>query len=322
MLLHLNLLAFTHNKLLVVLDGIYQIWNWNQTVFLLIHFRSACVKMGSWTAAPQSHADRQIQVYPGQLLKLPVVAAGQRDGITPAVVRAFFNGMSYKNVSFAPFQDAQNALNNCTELYYQVQSLATNHSGTLVLYADGPCSTDGKVLNISLEFLDCPPGFALNPSEGICECEPRLQKYTNRCNITERTLEGSGEFWVGYDNNFQGLILHPHCPFDYCISPNITLTLNDTDKQCENSRSGLLCGECKSGFSLVLGSSKCLQCSNVYILLLIPFALAGIALILLMLIFKLTVAAGTINSLIFYALLRSIVQSSSRPKKPTFWQCS
>jgi len=185
-----------------------------------------------------SESDRQMQVYPGQLLKLSVVATGQRDGIVPAVVRAFFNG-TYKNVSLAPFQDAQNVRNNCTELYYQAYSSATNNSATLILHTDGPCSTDGKVLSISLEFLDCPPGFALNPSEGICECEPRLQKYTTRCNITERTLERSGQFWVGY-NKFQGLILHSHCPFDYCMSTNINLTLNDTDKQCENSRSGLI----------------------------------------------------------------------------------
>jgi len=263
-----------------------------------------------------SESDRQMQVYPGQMLKLPVVATGQRDGITPAVVRAFFDG-TYKNISFAPFQDAQNVLNNCTELYYQVHSSATNKSGTLVLYADGPCSTDGKVLNISLEFLDCPPGFALNPSEGICECEPRLQMYTNRCNITERTLERSGDFWVGYDKNFQRLVLHPHCPFDYCISANISLTLNDTDKLCKNSRSGLLCGECKSGFSLALGSSKCLQCSNIYILLLIPFALAGIALVLLLFIFKLTVAAGTINGLIFYANIVAVNRSLFFPPNET-----
>ena len=40
---------------------------------------------------------------------------------------------------------------------------------------------------------------------------------------------------------------------------------------------------------------------NLHILLLIPFALAGIALVLLLLICKLTVAAGSINGLIFYS---------------------
>ena len=265
-----------------------------------------------------SELDRQMPVYPGQLLKLPVVATGQRDGIVPAVVRALFNA-THKNVSLAPFQDAQNVLNSCTELHYQVHSSTANISDTLVLYAEGPCSTDGKTLDISLEFLDCPPGFRLNPSEGTCECERRLQEYTTRCNITERTLERSGVFWVGYDNKSGGIILHSHCPFDYCISAHIhiNVTLDDTDKQCESNRSGLLCGECKSGFSLALGSSKCLECSNIWILLLIPFALAGIALVLLLFILKLTVAAGTINGLIFYANIVAINRSIFFPPNET-----
>jgi len=69
----------------------------------------------------------------------------------------------------------------------------------------------------------------------------------------------------------------------------------------QNNRLGLLCGQCKPGLSLALGNSKCIQCSNLYILLIIPFALVGIALVILLLIFKLTVAAGTINGLLFYA---------------------
>ena len=263
-----------------------------------------------------SESDRQMQVYPGQLLKLSVVATGQRDGIVPAIVQAFFKD-AHENVSFAPFQDIQNVLNKCTELYYQVYSSAANNSGTLVLYADGPCSTNGKLLDISLEILDCPHGFSLNPSVGICECEPRLQKYTTRCNITDRTLERSGDFWVGYDEHTRGLILHPHCPFDFCVSGHINVSLNDTDKQCNNNRSGLLCGDCKSGFSLALGSSKCLHCSNMNILLLIPFALAGIALVLLLLIFKLTVAAGTINGLIFYANIFAANRSVFFPHNET-----
>ena len=263
-----------------------------------------------------SKLDRHMQVYPGQLLKLPIVATGQRNGIVPAVVRAFFNG-THKNISLAPFQDTQDVPNICTELYYQVHSSSSNNSGTLVLYADGPCSTNGRLLEIPLEFRDCPRGFGLNPSQGICECESRLQEYTTRCNITERTLEHNGEFWVGYDDHSEGLILHPHCPFDYCRSAHINVTLNDTDKQCQNNRSGLLCGECKSGFSLALGSSKCLPCSNIYILLVIPFALAGIALVLLLFVFKLTVAAGTINGLILYANIVAVNRSIFFPNNET-----
>ena len=258
------------------------------------------------------------QVYPGELLHFPVVAAGQGNGIIPSVVAAFFSN-KHGNTSLAEFQGTQSVKKTCTELYYQVHTSDTNHSDTLILYADGPCSTSGKLLNISLQFLPCPPGFSLNSSERICGCEPRFKMYTTGCNITERTITREGEYWVGYENSSQALILHPHCPFDYCkpATDHTSFPLNNTDLQCANNRSGFLCGRCKPGLSLVLGSSKCLQCSNLHILLLIPFALAGIALVLLLLVFKLTVAAGTINGLIFYANVVTVNRAIFFPPNQT-----
>ena len=44
-----------------------------------------------------------------------------------------------------------------------------------------------------------------------------------------------------------------------------------------------------------------MQCSNIYILVFIPFALVGFALIIVMLKCNLTVSTGTLNGLIFYA---------------------
>jgi len=91
------------------------------------------------------------QVYPGELLHFPVVATGQRDGIVPAVIKASFsNKFKHGNTSLAQFQNIQEVKEKCTQLYYQVHSSATNHNETLVLYADGPCSVDGRLLNIPL----------------------------------------------------------------------------------------------------------------------------------------------------------------------------
>ena len=67
------------------------------------------------------------------------------------------------------------------------------------------------------------------------------------------------------------------------------------------NRSGLLCGACEKGYSLVLGTSHCKQCTNSYLALLIPFAVMGIALVFLLLVCKLTVATGTLSGLLFYA---------------------
>ena len=70
---------------------------------------------------------------------------------------------------------------------------------------------------------------------------------------------------------------------------------------CPSDRSGFLCKECQHGLSFVLGSSNCKKCSDTYLLLLIPFALAGIVLVVFILLFNIIVATGTIYGLIFYA---------------------
>ena len=55
------------------------------------------------------------------------------------------------------------------------------------------------------------------------------------------------------------------------------------------------------GHSLVLGGTRCKKCSNNYLALLIPFALAGVLLVILLFLLHVTVAAGTLHGLIFYA---------------------
>ena len=153
----------------------------------------------------------------------------------------------------------------------------------------------------------CLPGFNLENNSQSCVCDQIFQKYTNRCNITngsgQITRESNDRFWVGYDQS-QGLpIINLRCPFDFCVSHRVVFPLNSTqsDMQCAYNRSGLLCGACKEGYSLVLGTSRCKQCTNSHLALLIPFAVMGVALVFLLFICKLTVAIGILSGLLFYA---------------------
>ena len=113
------------------------------------------------------------------------------------------------------------------------------------------------------------------------------------------------------------LIIHPHCPLDYCTEGAIDfqLTDNGTDLQCTNQRSGIRCGACQSGHSLALGSSRCLpDCSNKYLALLLAFAVAGlIVLVAFLFLCRLTVAEGTLSGLIFYANVLAVNQSIFLP---------
>ena len=241
-------------------------------------------------------------VYPGGTLEVPVIALGQRNGTTTAVIQV----TDTSKTRLSSLEYSQNIDNSCNTLKYTIHSRAIDTTQEMTLYAQGPCSpTQTNTLTVTVHIPNCPPGFQLSMDHPICICAERLQHFTNTCLVDSTTVlrEHNVEFWVGYDsdNESRGLILHPNCPFDYCTSEETYLAVDDSDKQCNYNRSGLLCGRCSENLSLALGSSRCLQCSNSYLSLLAAFAFAGIALVLLLLVLRLTVAAGTINGLIVYA---------------------
>ena len=220
-------------------------------------------------------------VYPGEMFQVSVVAVGQRDGTVPSRVISTVEDTNPLDSQYW----LQQANNTCTTFNYSVFSLS--QSVAINLYPEGsPCSTSQDKLQIEVTLSqNCPPGFNISESAKSCVCEPRLSstQYTNSCNITngvgQITRHSGQQFWVGYDNQSDGVILHPRCPFDYCVNDEVAISLNNTDIQCAYYRSGLLCGACKEGYSLVLGTSHCKQCTNSHLALLIPFAVMGVALV-------------------------------------------
>ena len=249
-----------------------------------------------------SKSQINITAFPGETFAVHVVGVGQRNGIVPSLTKSSLNRSI---ATLDDLQDAQSAGTKCTPLQYRVFS--ENRVVVLQLYADGVCLEQGRPLSVNITILPCPIAFELSDTTKGCVCEKRLRRYTDKCNITTGMIEHTGEIWVG--RNDYGTILHPHCPFDYCRAHRIRFAMNETDLQCNYERRGLLCGDCQPGLSLVLGTSRCLHCGNVYLLLLIGFTIAGIALVILILACRLTVAVGTINGLIFYANIVSVNKS-------------
>ena len=107
------------------------------------------------------------------------------------------------------------------------------------------------------------------------------------------------------------------CSFDYCKPYSFYLNLSAPDSQCQFNRSGLLCGQCKEGLSTVIGSLDCKICSSIYLLLTLPFAIAGVALVLLLFYLNLTVSDGTINAFILYGNIISINSTMFFPDRHT-----
>ena len=252
-------------------------------------------------------------VYPGGTIQIPVTAYGQRHGTTYAVIENHTPPESQITVDNLLL----NVTKSCTVLSYtDVRTKAVDTTQVMTLTVKDACPSTERIassmptnqIRIHVSILQCPPGFQLLTQSG-CDCAKRLQRFTNKCNIGTQEIEHTGEFWVGYeqDNTSDGLILYPHCPFDYCTSSQkLYIAVNNSDEQCSSNRTGLLCGECSQSFSVVLGTNRCLRCSNNDLWLIVAFSFAGIALVLVLFVLRLTVAVGTINGLLFYANIFAI----------------
>ena len=262
-------------------------------------------------------------VYPGETFQASVVAFGQRDGTVPSTVMSIVSPGANLKAS----QYLQKANNTCTKLNFTVFSLSRTISDMYIGLnaAESLCPYIGLGHGILVRFYQtCPPGFDFSESEQSCVCEPRIAPYTNSCTITNGvgniTREAGQQFWVGYDDHSQSdkLIFHPLCPLKYCVSHTVVFRLNESDMQCTYNRSALLCGACKEGYSLVLGTSQCWKCTNNYHLaLLILFAVMGVALVFLLFVCKLTVATGTLSGLLFYANIVGVNRTIFLPVKST-----
>ena len=246
----------------------------------------------------------------GEMFTVSVVAVDQVGNPLNATIINSFRSES-GNGRLKAGQVEQQVGNQCTELEYNVYS--QDNSAQIHIHADGPCGDKGvsrKTLNVTFLPCTCPVGFQPSPGptgiDCICECDQNLTEHQIKsCSAENETILVETNIWIGLSNysNETGFVIHD-CVFDYCVEKPVNISLSSpdsADEQCAYNRTGKLCGMCQEDLSLVFGSSLCQDCSDNYVFLLIPFALAGIALVAFILLLNLTVATGTIHGLIFYA---------------------
>ena len=156
---------------------------------------------------------------------------------------------------------------------------------------------------VDVDLLACPVGFQL--VRGRCVCHKILLNnniktciFSNGTGLILRPVP----YWIGLPSDINSSILiHPYCPFDYCRSKDINITAESPNTQCQYQRSGVLCGSCRESLSMILGSSECKSCSNVYLVSITFFILCGVALVIILTLLNMTVSVGTLNGLILFA---------------------
>ena len=270
------------------------------------------------------------KVFPGDSFDISAAVVGEGNGIVPGVVRVVFTEKDslqhLESLQYSQWTIAQ----NCTNLTYTVFS--RQETEQFYLTAENPGLTYSFYhvpLKVNISLLSCPLGFTLAGSPAKCDCVSILAEKDYKCNINTQSILRPKGVWLGYfkpslanstigsSNTKHGVILHTHCPLDYCKQQDLDLNLINPDSQCQLNHSGFLCGKCQSGLSLALGTSQCLKCSNLTLLLLVAFALAGLILVVMISWCNLTVSEGTLSALILYANIIQVSKPAFLPQSET-----
>ena len=213
---------------------------------------------------------------------------------------------------------------NCSSVEIILQTSYGPHTIKFLLYRDVDSfsilvdmQNSWPLLDVSLDFdvfiNECPIGFSVNDSSE-CDCSQSVYRQNVTCDINTQTITHNSLLWIGtYDTstsfsanatNPNACIVNEDCLL-YCSPNPVTFQLNDTDTQCVDNRGQRMCGSCRDGFSLLMGSNKCGRCddTNNYIIItwLLLFAVMGVSLVFLLIALNLTVSVGTLNGLLFYA---------------------
>ena len=244
--------------------------------------------------------DEQQSVFPGQALKYNVAFFGYNYNysysLTDGRLMVKFNGtLTDKYIT-----------SKCSLVEYTPKYIGYGrHNITFT----GTSRTLDFKYDIPFILNECPIGFSVN-SSGVCDCSVSRENVT--CDINSLNITHNGLLWIGtYDTstpfnanatNPNACIINEDCIL-YCSPNPVTFQLNDTDTQCVDNRGQRMCGSCRDGYSLLMGSNKCGHCHNDYMIIgwIALFAVMGVLLVVLLIALNLTVSVGTLNGLLFYA---------------------
>lgn len=249
----------------------------------------------------------QLRKFPGETFFIDAVLVGQFQGTVPGTVRA---NLQSNNSSLHQGEYVQNLSSIvCNQLRYTINTnndheileIRVQHVGGITGF-----ERTFRKYAILMEMKDCPLGFT-RTTNASCACDWLLARKHVTCDITTQIIRRFPPIWIGIiDKNKDSKIIafHDNCPFDYCVNTetNLYSTSNSLsqNEQCAFNRTGTLCGLCGEGLSNIFGSSECHHCSNYWLLLFIPIALIGVAFLVVLIVFNITIAEGTLSGIIFY----------------------
>ena len=261
---------------------------------------------------PQCHANNtRLSAMPGETISVDAILVGEQN--SPSI-----------GYIYVVYQENRNILKHhnhteCTQVDIRI-SVKDKFEPAVILkfYAEIPPTSTSELVVVEVQIDPCPFGFELSNKTGMCVCSSKFlydNTYNIDCDVAAGTITRQGDVWIGTTSPFANAtsddcITIEKCPQDFCKSDSVTITANDFNAQCKNNRGGWLCGECKEGYSLIIGSNSCRKCeNNNHLSLFIVFAIGGILLTFEILILNFTVAMATVNGIIFWANIVQLYES-------------
>ena len=188
--------------------------------------------------------------------------------------------------------------NSCTSLHFTIFPESIN----AIMYLHFEVLGYIPTTQVKLISKHCPPGFIYSSKSKACVCSSFLKQFgITQCNIDTSTINIPSQSWLSVVDDGTIIGYSEHCPLGHCV-PNTTIIITQPDIMCRGNRMGWLCGQCKEGYSIVLGSTDCYQCSNtLHSVLAISFGIVGgIVYVLVLFSLRLTIDLGTLGGFIFW----------------------
>ena len=159
--------------------------------------------------------------------------------------------------------------------------------------------------SLSVELSPCRAGYVFNYTKCLCYPHPDLVY------CKEDYVEIKIGYWVGYltQQHYTASV----CPDNYCssehteTSPGYYGLHGKSDDQCSSHRTGVACGECKSGYTLAYDSPDCIntdRCSAgmtiLVIVLTILYWITIVAVVFGLMYFQFQISSGYAYGIIYY----------------------
>lgn len=160
--------------------------------------------------------------------------------------------------------------------------------------------------DITVTVLHCFIGFVYNNEMKQCSCDS-LIKEPITCDQREVQLTVPPLRWLGCEDSSncsstEDLILL-ECYFSLCNPQERVFNTSDPSSFCANDshRSGIMCGQCADGYSMVFGADECWNCTNANPAVLLSLsAINGLASFLFVALLGIAIDKGLTYMVIFF----------------------